>query len=96
MPQVALRTAGPRRDDRFHHGKALPLPLPRGPRVSKQGSAQNRGTCLPPPVRYRTSFHVHFQRLMSHTSAALTAKAQQAVSTMRASTGSEPIVPIKS
>lgn len=49
MPQVALRTAGPRRDDRFHPGKALPLPLPRGPRVSKQGSAQNRGTCLPPP-----------------------------------------------
>lgn len=93
MPQVALRTAGPRRDDRFHPGKALPLP--RGPRVSKQGSAQNRGTCLP-PVRYRTSFHVHFQRLMSHTSAALTAKAQQAVSTMHASTGSEPIVPIKS
>ena len=51
---------------------------------------------LSPPVRYRTSFHVHFQRLMSHTSAALTAKAQQAVSTMHASTGSEPIVPIKS
>ena len=91
MPQ-ALRTAGSRRDDRFRLGKAL-LP-PRSPRVSEKGSARNRGSRS--FVRYRTSFHVHFQRLMSHTSAALTAKAQQAVSTMRTSTGSEPIVPIES
>lgn len=92
MPQVALRTAGPRRDDRFHPGKALPLP--RGPPCFKTRFGAEQGNLS--PVRYRTSFHVRFQRLMSHTSAALTAKAQQAVSTMRASTGSEPIVPIKS
>ena len=91
MPQVAAdRRAETRRSLSSRKG----APAAAGSPCFKTRFGAEQGNLS--PVRYRTSFHVRFQRLMSHTSAALTAKAQQAVSTMRASTGSEPIVPIKS